>query len=144
MQGDPGLPGVEAARVEWIAVLEDYKAHVQKILPALPPGARKFCHATLHDGQVERISRSGEDLSVRLSREHGIGETNDIEIILRKIQSSPSVPTATGCWLHEEVHLRGDGMVELHVLLHDTEFVVVAKDIEIVRADRRPRSGHGI
>ena len=130
-QGNPDLPEVIAAGKEWDTAREGYHKHLDSILPRLPSSMRDFCDTTLHDGVVRAVERNGDSFRIEIDACGCWGASGPVELVFRGVVSAAGIEEAIGdYWLYEEVHLSDNAGFEYHVLLEDTEMLIVASEIE--------------
>jgi len=135
-QGDPDLPEVIQADEQWHIASDEYQKHLYLVRPQLPKGMQKFCEKSLHDGVIRSVELESDEIRLHIDGCGCWGPGGPLELIFRGVKSAQDIgDLIDDWWLYEEVHLSKDAGFEYHVLLQNTEFVVIADDVELIEND---------
>lgn len=132
-QGHPELPEVIQANKDWHVACEKYRKHLQSIRSQLPNSMQDFCETSLHDGVIRSVSTKANNVHLQIDGCGCWGPGGPLELVfygVKNVQGADDV--LDDCWLYEEVHLSDRGGFEYHVLLGNSEFIVVADDVRLI------------
>lgn len=135
-QGDPDLPQVIEAEKEWDIVSDEYQKHLNSVRPKLPKSMKELCDTSLHDGIIRSVEQDGDEISLQIEGCGCWGPGGQLELIFHGVRSTQGIEDIVDdYWLYEEVHLSKDAGFEYHVLLHKSEFIIVADSIKLFEKD---------
>ena len=125
---------------EWKEAGEEYGREFESIAGSLPEGMRKLCETSLHDGLIKAVSRTGDELVLDIDGSECVwGPKGQFKLVFRGVRSAEGAEDIVGdWWLYEEVHLCEMSRFEYHVLLRESELVVAADDVELIKIAESP------
>lgn len=132
-QGDPDLPEVIEGDRQWRMASRKYQQHLQSIYPHLPERMQEFSAVSLHDGIIQMVIWSGDQIRLQIAGCGCWGPGGPLELIFRGVKIAEGInDILQDWWLYEEVHLSQGAAFEYHVLFRDAELLVVADDVELI------------
>ncbi len=80
-QGDPDLPEVIEADRQWRMASQAYRHHLQSIYLQLPKRMQEFSAVSLHDGIIQTVIWSGDEIQLQIAGCGCWGPAGPLELI---------------------------------------------------------------
>ena len=129
MQGDDaGFAG------RWQGTCDAYREHRDRIRPSLPPRMREFAKTSFHDGVVRAVSQPAPStLVLDIDATHNSwGPRGVFRLTFTGVRAVEGIEQLVGqYWVYEEVHLHPEGGFDYRVLFYESDFRVVATEVEV-------------
>ncbi|MBU1086526.1 MAG: DUF4085 domain-containing protein [Candidatus Omnitrophica bacterium] len=134
-QGDPSLQNNIEVENKWKMAIENYQRHFNSVESSLPVSVQKLSRMSLHDGVIIDISKKEREITIVIDSSSNYEEqSNEIKLIFKGVEFFNGIDNIINeWWLYEEYYLSKIGRFELNVLLTNSEFTIIADEVEIIR-----------
>lgn len=135
---------------EWHRRAEIHARYAAAIAPLLPAPVVRLCDHGLHDGEIHRATRRGDELVMVVDTTSALTRFwgSAVRLTFRGVRGRPAVSRLAGeWWLYQEAHLSARARFSLHVLFNRAELEVEADELSIdvsPRGARRAAIGRAV
>lgn len=137
MQGGSDLSDEERNR-RWHDAFEAYRVELEKNKALLPESMQAFADVTLHDAVVKDVSQpSADTICLKIdATKNPWGPTGYFRLTFTGVKLLEGADEICGDeWLYEEVHPHDDAGFDYRVLLWQSQFRVLADEVEFEEVD---------